>query len=408
VKKSGRFRLILCEIIYPVDKRHFEFPNIFCGSGKPFQHCNYIIFDSEINLLNINTLMKKIYSILSIVTFSISCLSAQITIFSDDIQPIGSIASQSADSDPDQSIQPGDTGEQTWDFSLLTNEGALEYSFIDPSTTPYFDLYPSSNVASAQANNYFYFTQDDSELAALGTYGDFNYQSFVVTAAVTIDPPQSLLRFPVALDDSFTQTIVQTAQAPGSSIGFPYDSVRIERTVDRTVTIDAYGMMTTPLNTFETLRSTEVEFITDELFGLSFGNWQSLATEPTQEFVVYNWWTKDGNFGFPVVQLQTNPVDGVTGANWVTDFVSDAEEAFDLEFSLYPNPAPSNVFVEFPEFFEGSLEVVNIHGQSVLSQAVSNSKEMVSTQNLLPGSYILVVRNVNGNMTAAKRFEVLR
>lgn len=350
--------------------------------------------------------MKQFFLFLTLFSFISS--KAQITIINSDIQALGVVAYQTADEAPDASILPGADGELVWDFSALANNGALEYTFVEPGTTPYDDQYPSSNLAVEQANNYFYFLKNDQALQALGTYGDFNYQTFTVTASVKIDPPQTLLQFPATLGDSYTETIVQSAQAPGSAIGLPYDSVRVERSVERSVAIDAYGMLTSPLGTFETIRSSENELTSDELWGLSFGTWQLINAVPTVESTVFNWWTKDGNFGFPVVQLQTDDAGTVTGANWVTDFISGSEETFDLQFGLYPNPAAAEVFVEFPERFEGSLEVVSLSGQTVFQKEVSTPRERVSTQNFPPGSYAIVVREQDGSLAAAKRFLVAR
>lgn len=351
--------------------------------------------------------MKQLLLLLSFLP--LSYLNAQITISSDDIKPLNVVAFQAEDDGPDASILPGGTGEQTWDFTALSDaDGTLEFSFVDPSTTPYTAEFPNSNIASVEDMNYFYLTQTDNELTLDGTFGDFEYNGFTVTTLAKITPPQTYLKFPATNGDSFTETIEQSAQGLGSDIGLPFDSVRLVRTVVRTVTIDAYGMITTPLGTFEAIRSTENEVSSGELLALSAGVWSSVQPLPSDEQNIYNWWTQDGNFGFPVVQLQTDDAGAVTGANWVTDFVSSSEEVFDLQFSLYPNPAPSEFVVEFPEFFNGSIEVVNLNGQTVLQKVVSNQKENITTDKMVSGSYILLVKNETGKMTAAKRFEVIK
>lgn len=350
--------------------------------------------------------MKQFY-LLCCLFLSFS-LNAQITITSADVKAEGATAFQTAVDSPDSSIDPGGTGQLNWDFSALTDDGSLEFVFTDPSTTPFFSDFPTSNLASVQGDNYFYFIQTDSELSATGTNGEFLYQGFAVKAEVYSDPPQTLIQFPATNGDSFSENITQTAQAEGSAIGLPVDSARIVRQVNRTVTIDAYGSITTPLGTFECIRSTEHEVINDELFTLTGGVWSSFQTFPESEQTLYNWWTKDGNFGFPVVQVQTDEAGTVTGANWVTDFVSDAEERFDLSFALYPNPASTELSVEFPELFSGSVEIVNMNGQVVWRQNVLNTKETFSISEVNPGPYALIVRDEKGGLEAAKRFEVVR
>ena len=353
--------------------------------------------------------MKQFFLFLSILVFS--NLNAQITIMSTDISPLNAMASQSTDDSPDASIVPGGSGDQNWDFEALADNGALEFKFVEPSTTPYFDQYSSANLAAEQDGNYFYFTQDDEFLTALGTYGDFQYSVFTVTAAVHVDPPQTILQFPATFGDSYSETVVVSAEDAASVIGLDglFDSVRIERTIVRAIAIDAFGTLKTPLGTFESIRSTENESTTDVILGKQSGeNWSVYQSQPTTESTVYNWWTKDGNFGFPMVRLQTDETGAVTSANWVTDFVSGAEETFDMQFGLYPNPATAGVVVEFPASFAGKLEVVDLNGRSIFQKSVLDPREVVSTQNFAPGSYVMVVRNEDGSLAAAKRFQVIR
>lgn len=354
--------------------------------------------------------MKKLFTLISLACFAISNLSAQITIISDDITPIGTEAFQTTDTLPDASIQPGGTGQQTWDFSALKSHGSLTFSFFESATTPYADLFPDANLAGVQGDNYFYFSQNQQELVALGTYGEFEYEDFLINTALYIDPPQSLLRFPTNLDDAYTETIVRSAQIEGSVIDAPFDSVRIESTVNRSVVVDAYGELTSPLGTYNCLRTTEIEEIVDQVYVYSATTmiWTPLPAGNPYTNKVYNFWTNENDFVAPLVQLEEDEVLGIIQVNWLIGFASDAEERFDLEFGLYPNPAPNELFVDFPAQFEGNLEVMTMNGQMLHRQPVTSSKENISTDEFAPGTYLLVIRDERGGLAAAKQFQVVR
>ena len=357
--------------------------------------------------------MKKLFPTLAIACLAWASGHGQITIFADDVSPTDVEASLAFDLTPDPSLDPTGFGQVAWDFSALADDSVAVYKFVEPSGTPYASTFADANLASEQGDSYYYFKIDNNGLSALGLYGALVYDTYNVTTSIEVNPPQSILRFPAALNDGFTETVVRKAQVDKDATGdpnFPFDSVRFVSTVEREVSLDAYGSMTTPLGTFETIRSSEMETITDQIFVYSAttGIWSPLPAGSPYTNQSYSWWTNENNFGFPVVQVQYEPGDGVISASWVQDFVSGANERNLLQFSLYPNPAPHQLFVQLPEPFAGTLEVRNLHGLVMETQAIDGDWATVSTESFVNGSYVLVLRNEQGQLVGRKPFQVLR
>ncbi len=350
--------------------------------------------------------------ILSLTLFTFGA-QGQIVINADDIAPTGVVAQQTIDENPDPSILEGGVGNIDWDFSLLADGVSSTFVFLEPIETPYAASFPTANLASeVDGNVYAYMIMDDQKIEIIGIEGELIYLGQAIQGKLEFTPGQSLIRFPATFGDNYTETITQFAQVPGSDVGFPqFDSVRLITTVDREVEIDAYGMMTTPAGTYETIRSTETEITSNEAFVLSSGVWNLLPPTDPDTTINFNWWAIDNNNGFPVVQLELDPATGDRQVTWLKEFSTstNTNEAYSIEMEVYPNPGSAYLNVEFPEPFSGNFEIFDMQGKQLWTGTATNSIfEKLDITGLSPGNYVLVFKENTGDHSGFKKFEVVK
>lgn len=350
--------------------------------------------------------------LLIILSFSLysNNLISQITITADDIAPTGVIAQQTIDETPDPSILEGADGNLNWDFSLLA-DGVSTTFVLEPGETPYQASFPSANLASSvDGELYAFMNMDDQKIEIIGIEGELNYLGQLIQGKLEFTPGQSLIRFPATYGESYNETIIQTAQVPGTDVGFPaFDSVRLVTTVVRGVEIDAYGTMTIPTGDLETIRSSETETTSNDVFVLSNGNWSFLQGTPPETIINFNWWANENGFGFPVVQLQYNPGNGTREVKWLQQFITNTNERIRFDFDIYPNPASSYLNIHFPDAISGSVEIAAINGKTALKQVFENSQyETINTTILSSGSYYLVLKNEEGQIIGYEKLEITK
>lgn len=211
--------------------------------------------------------MKKILLLTSFVLFvGIIKSSAQITLTQSDIGSIGDTVLIGHDTLPGN-ISVGGTGLQSWDFSSLQLDVLDENVFIDPATTYSDSVFPNSTIAvdvngGAQINygtvNSNYFTLD-------GFWGD--PIGFGLPVAIPFNPVSKRLVFPSALNSSFQDTShFDFYFSDPILLQYGVDSIWISHTSYATRTMDAYGQLITPADTFDCLRQLSVDIAIDTIF----------------------------------------------------------------------------------------------------------------------------------------------
>jgi Secretion system C-terminal sorting domain len=354
--------------------------------------------------------MKKILS-LSVFTLLLSGnLAAQITIVASDLTPVGITALQTTDTLPEAGIDAGGTGMQSWDFSALADQEEGTFVFVNAADTPYDTLFPTANLAVEQDTlGWLYFTLDDQSLRIVGTFAQVAYDTLDLEVGFTLSPAQSVIRFPATYGDEYTEIIKRTIQIPGSLIGFPVDSVRLVTTVSRQVNIDAFGSMKTPNNTYDCLRSTEVDVSIDSTFIQFAGFWQFADGGQPDTSINYNWWTNQNGLGFPVVNIDVQVADSTRTATWLKEFLTPtAEVAPATTLRAFPNPAAGQLSVELHSVAEGSLLLYGLNGKELLSKSVGQRVETLDVSGLPAGHYVLILKNAAGRMTGSQRVEIVR
>ncbi|MCB0517601.1 MAG: T9SS type A sorting domain-containing protein [Lewinellaceae bacterium] len=353
--------------------------------------------------------MKKIFQLLPVFILSALAASAQITINAGDIEPLGITASQTKDLTPDANIAPGGTGLQTWDFSNLKDEDENVFTFLDPANTPHASLFPAANLAAMVGDTFLYFSKTNDRLEAVGSYGTFSYSGFQITAKIEFNPGQSILRFPANLNDTYNETTRQKIQVQNFLPGAPYDSLRLVTQTQRSVVIDAFGTMTTPLGAYETLRFKETEISRDSAFASQGSIWSLLNAGGPDTIINYNWWTNENNLAFPLVQVKNDLSKDEITALWLKDFVNATHDLLPpLSISLYPNPAVRTMRLQLEEAMDGQLEIYDFNGRQVKRLTISGTSQEVDMGSCPAGSYLAVLKSAGGDLRGFRRFELIK
>lgn len=354
--------------------------------------------------------MKNFFLVIAGLLFFALSAHSQITILSSDINPVGIVAYQGHDTIPDASIQPGGTGQQTWDFSALQESYSDSLVFYEPAETPYGADFPAANIATRlDTTIYIYFEKTSGRLSLVGSHGYLEFDTLKVNTGIRFSPKQTIIRFPANLNDAYTENSRAVVQMAGTEVGVPYDSVRLVSNYTRDVKIDAYGQLITPSGTYETLRSTETEVKTDSVYIKSGPVWFPLLGFSPFTIVYSNWWTNQNGIGFPVVQIEYYPNNGKSEVNWLKEFFTPSHEKFaGLQVNVSPNPTAGLLSVALPYDFRGKMEVYDLTGRIQIVRPIQSSTEQLDLQHLVSGSYILVLKNSKGKMAGYQRFEITK
>ncbi len=80
-------------------------------------------------------------------------------------------------------------------------------------------------------------------------------------------------------------------------------------------------------------------------------------------------------------------------------FTSINNDLFNESLNIYPSPANNKFFIEFEEYKNSKLEILNSNGQLLKTIDLNNSKTQVEIGDLSKGMYIIKVVNKNGTFT---------
>jgi len=215
---------------------------------------------------------------------------------------------------------------QVWDYSNAFGSimDTFELAVKDPIATPHVAYFPDATHASFLRSPFpladslwLYFTVDTVGINNLGYYSDKSDFSGLVTA----NPTEFVL--PMALD--YQDTIIDNSRYEGY-LDYAGTPARVIRTSSKTMSVDAYGTLTTPDATYsEVMLGKEVINQTDSVFFdvAGTGNYTFIAeiidithrfhflrnntfasthlmqinTDATETNALYGWYTLPVDFG---------------------------------------------------------------------------------------------------------------
>ncbi len=251
------------------------------------------------------------------------------------------------------SMDIGQLGATSWDFSFLTSDPEFEINStaVDPATTPYAGDFPGANLGT---RTIIPFQGDTTEFYSyLSLNGTFNSHGSVGETEISVDttlvitttniPPEISATLPYTfnsiVDYSGAQTIV--TEINGTVVTTFNNTIVTHREVD------AYGPMTMPGGqVYDALRVRIDEITIDNFFPPPFNY---------DRHISYDFITKDGAF-VNVPSDTTKPNAGVIANTasiaWAGPFVADVKigETIPGDYELsqnYPNPFNPNTTIKY-------------------------------------------------------------
>ena len=356
---------------------------------------------------------KTLLSIMAVSALGIAGTKAQspITLTSVDLAYVGKEIKQASDTIPDASITPGTAGtNQTWSFGLLAQHTVDTLVFTNPNWTAAGNDFPGSTVAVQDANGaYIYINNSFAGATVLGFSADIGTGNPV---SIKSTPPEIMMNWPSSYNSNFSQNFESKAtfyygQDPG--IGFTVDSVRIKQTVTKIDSIDAWGSVTTPLGTYNTLRVKDWRRSIDsvDIYIAAFGGWMP-AQQTDDTTMMYQWWTN--GIGFPLVEMDvTLTGDTVTGARWLKAIPSNTSiNEHAVEVKAYPNPATDAVTFEMGIAEAAFITIYDAAGRLLESVNVTGKTTVINTSALATGSYMYTITGTNGKTLSRGNFNVVK
>ncbi|HNR54317.1 MAG TPA: T9SS type A sorting domain-containing protein [Flavobacteriales bacterium] len=308
---------------------------------------------------------------------------------------LGDVTTIGLCSDPidDEALDAAVGAMQTWDFSGLTEQSQQQFTFVDPSGTPWASDFPASNLCgiSWDGSHSYYITGSDvlaTEGNALVVPGPEPQDT---SKLVLADDPENILALPYSFGDFNSDTFSGYFEASGFA-GTVEGSIDLE--------VDGYGTLILPNGTYEDVVRYRFEREqTNTLFG------STTTTTKTQWGWVspaHRFWLllmeKDFNgFNeFDVVWYNKMPIGaGVTALTEMTG----------VDLNLAPNPVLTGTTVQLgmsSGAVLSSIEVVDGAGRVLRSQAAG--LQQLPTDGLVPGMYLVRGIDRQGNAVAHVRF----
>ena len=241
--------------------------------------------------------MKRLFSTLLVAVLTQLCFG-QITLTQADYASVGDTILLAVDTVP--TINVGSTGLQSWDFTMLQNNGLDSTVYLNPATTANGAAFLSSNLSLDKTTQIEYFTSSATEYTYDGFDGD--PIDLGVNSLFVFSNTQTLMEFPATYNDASTDTAfgemkMNSLAATSSQV----DSIWVKHYSYSSSILDAYGNLTLPTGTHNTLRQSSEETSIDTVY-----------IYVTSAFVA-------GFLGVPANQWVLSPViAGVIDANPIT------------------------------------------------------------------------------------------
>jgi hypothetical protein len=220
----------------------------------------------------------------------ITSLNAQITFEYEDLAVPGDVVERYVDTIP--AFGPGGSGAaQVWVFTAAVPDETVITTVSTPATTPYASSFTGSNLAMTNDGvNFVYFNSTPATLISTGAAGDFLNDGQSLT--VPFNPSLTAHQFPRNYGGQFSDTYAFEVVADGAA--FSVQSVRLRHRGSVRDTTDAYGQISTPVGTYDVLRTKTTDFTTDSIWIrlFSFAPWTFVqATQDT--LLSYTWQGKE-------------------------------------------------------------------------------------------------------------------
>jgi len=349
--------------------------------------------------------MKKITLLCSLLCLTLLSIQmqGQITITQADMPVVGKAVINRDDTLP--TVTPGNKGTgQTWNFTSLKGTTTAIDSFTNPSTTPYASTFPSSNIAdTTYGGGYIFLNSSSGSFNAIGTVQ--NVMGYNV--AIALSPAFTQINFPgiygnidggVSTGKSHSIAVVAI---PG------VDSARGTAYIKYADTIDAWGTLTTPFGSFNTLRQKHYELDIDSIYVLSiFGTWSYSGYDLRTKNYQYRWYTNGIGDMLITMQMDTNNAN-VKSVKWYDGVPNGINEVSQNNSTkLFPNPCTTQVTFRSTNQNAQTVSLFDITGREINGTIMKNGEANINTSSFANGIYLYRVLDKSGNILTNGKFVV--
>ncbi len=349
--------------------------------------------------------MKKILLSLPLF-FSISAF-AQITLEHVHVIATGRQYTEAIDNGSYKKAPSG--ANMVWDYSKLKASSKDSIRFGMPFWYKGYTHFPQSNYAIINSSDTSVVQYAELTNTAFYSHG---YYASSDTSLTIYRLKSKLFAFPSTYNSSFNESLIY----PGLSLGLGFDpdstgpipkldSMQISTGFDRSVMMDGWGTLKTPLGSFNTLKQTTLQIASQIVFVKTNGAWIKASpailnlfglTLPAPDST-YNvvFMTNSGGIGVPLMSYSYLPKDtSVTKISWLYAFPrkSSIVSLEESAITVYPNPAHDYFQINTDRAV--AFELYNQFGQLVLS-GVADKNNPVNVETLSAGMYLLQLKDQN-------------
>ena len=358
--------------------------------------------------------MKKQVLIICAFCVSILTASAQITITTSDITTPNHVIYSANDTLPNILVGTAGATLETWNMTTLAQHTTDTLNFIPYAWQPNVN-FPTSNLVVKQGwqNQYLFAVNDASSFSFLGNGGTANVMGTNITLNQVSTPAEKVATYPFTLNSNFVNDYVSKAKFYyGQTVsGFQVDSVRDKAIVHKTVVVDAWGNLTTPLGTYSVIRSKETKITLDStdayLVIAGFGSWNNIQVT-NDSVATYTWWAN--GIGFPLVTATMDSIGDVKKVSWLQQLPTQGINEFPLanQELVFPNPAQNEINFLGDAAKQKSAQVFDIAGRMIDSFSITNNQTTINTSAYANGLYTYSIIGKDNAIVNRGKFSITK
>ena len=355
----------------------------------------------------------KIRILTIVMLFSFGEAFSQITVTHNDVISVGDNINEAIDTVASAANQLAISGaNQTWDFSNLLQQEINQIIHVDPISTTFGALHPTSNICAIGDGENIYFNKTANGIEIVGFDDTPLFNPILAIPLPLTYPMQHTTGHVLALNEIEPNAFFPDSLAPLVSLGAAHkvDSISVQITLESTYNVDSYGDVILPMGTFPSLRvfveNTNTQTIsmhcTDTILGIGTGWYaapqQLIPTEVETDYY-YQWWSNDPSVKMGLINIDVDEYgDDFGEIRFLTSGLTTIEEESSLVANIFPIPATNSLSIEIEENLLTEIFLKDISGK-LISQIQSKGSTTLSLNNINSGIYSLTLKSDEKQLT---------
>lgn len=352
--------------------------------------------------------MIRALTFLLLIPLNLTLLIAQPVIDSTDMPVPGETLKRTIIIDPENLDYLSSGASHTWNFSAIDGNEQTADTFVTVNSTNLayaavfnnpLDPEHRATVASPQPplgsmpgvtieKMYMFFKRTSSFYGQVGYGAEINE----VPVPVRFDDADILYRFPLEYGNIDTSESFYDINIP--SLGYNSESrFRIN-------TVDGWGTIYLPADTFEVMRVKTVAQIRDSIYIDSLGFGFGFNRTETE----YKWLAEGQHVPVFHIIVRSGGMGG--GSTSVDGWFFDSRDHTGIQnhlsiddINISPNPADGTLRISNPEGSLVNYRIFSISGQELMSGSFTGSGHEIITESLKPATYLICLQNEQSILT---------